>query len=237
MAFVQANGNDIGGASATTIAVTLTGVTAGNLLVVAVACLHATATVTIDDAGNTWNAGPVLANATEPWQVRTFYAENVSGGSRTITATFSTATTYRSIYAQERSGLATSTSLESPTSGATVVLRQTTGTARNAGAYTNTADGDLVGFGYDYNWSSTPTAGAGMTARTAFWDSGGEAPANMLLPVDAAYTGSGSRSALWTMATGAISYCVQLFFRAAGGGGGGSIAAIVSYHNRLRAGQ
>lgn len=212
--YVQGAQNSSGGTGATTIAVTINSVTGGNLLWVAAGCLDSATSVSVADGGNTWNAGPTLANATEPYQIRLFYAMNVTGGNRTVTATFGSSETYRVIYVQERSGLATTGALE----GAGTSLRQTTGTTRNAGNYTNSAAGDLVAVCLDYSWLQLPTAGSGFTGRGGMWTFGGEIT-NMGLPEDASYATGGTRSATWGANNGAITYALQMFLLDAGGGG------------------
>lgn len=209
MPFVAHAGTSTGATAATSIAVTLNGVTAGNLLWVAVGYESSSASVTIADGGNTWQAGPTLSNAGDPYQVRLFYAENVAGGNRTVTATFGASVDYRAIYVQERSGLSTSGAYEGGSS-----LRQTTGTTRNAGTYSNTGAGELVAIGMDFFTNSTPTVGSGFTARAAQWQFG--LAGNFMLPEDAAYATAGSRSATFGMNTSTISYCLQMFLLEAG---------------------
>lgn len=213
----QEANNSSGSATSTTIAATLAGVTAGNLLWLSVGCFNSSTSITISDStGNSWSAGPTISNGTDPWQHRLFYCANASAGSHTVTATFGTAVAYRCIYIQERSGLATSSPLE----GAGTSNRQASGsgTSRNAGTYSNTASVELVAFGYDWNWVSSPTAGAGYTGRTAVWNFNSEAGSTTAIAADAAFTTGGSRSALFTMSNTALSYCLQMAFLVASGG-------------------
>src|ERR1043165_5812386 len=116
-AIVQTGYNvDDSGGNATTIAVTLTGVTAGNTLMAHTGWTDAgTITCTVSD-GTSYTTGDTKRNnATDSQSGQTYYLENAGSGSHTITATFSTTTSFRRIRVAELSGLQTSSSKDQAT--------------------------------------------------------------------------------------------------------------------------
>ncbi|HEY6248538.1 MAG TPA: hypothetical protein VI685_01180 [Candidatus Angelobacter sp.] len=141
--------------------------TAGNLLVVAVYWNSDAAAISVSDTlGNTYLSTPQVnfAGGGFGTQVQIFYAQNIAGGSNTVTVTQSTTTHALGFYLLEYSGIQTSNALDATAGqvapGNTSVM--TTGNLVTAGCK------DLVvGLFNDTSFASGAiTAGAGFTGRT-----------------------------------------------------------------------
>jgi hypothetical protein len=94
--------------------------TAGDFLVAAVYWNQNSATVTVSDPSNTWNSTPKLSNTTacssgQGSQVQLWYAQNIAGGSNTVTISQSTGTNPLGAYVFEYSGIPTSGALDTST--------------------------------------------------------------------------------------------------------------------------
>lgn len=152
---------------ATTIAVTLTGVTAGNLLVAYAEMGENNTIVLSDDKGNTWaNIDTVDSDDVfAPYKLRTAYAKNVNSGTTVITATFGVSSDRRAIVVHEVSGCDTTAPLDQHT--AQLQTSPGTGTdAISSGAITPSVDGCyLFGCSALPEWTSPIAAGTGFTQR------------------------------------------------------------------------
>ena len=136
-------------------------VTAGNHLTCHINANHGISTVT-DSLGQSFSSAVNVTDGAT-YSLATFYKENTAGGANTVTATFAGTITYASIQCSERSGVATSGSLDKFASNS----QTTPGTGANAvtsGNVTTTTDGQLI-----VGWSTALTVGAGTTsAGTGF---------------------------------------------------------------------
>lgn len=167
-AFVQGKGSN-SGAAGTTIAVTYdSNITAGNLIVLAVAWNDTTSTASCaDGAGNTYTGGPVITDATNLRRIQAFYALNVTGGALTTTCTISSSVSRRGLIVHEVSGAATASALDVAAGQA----QQNVTTATDnitSGAATTTQNGDYIfGASADMNLAcNTTLPGTGFTDRT-----------------------------------------------------------------------
>lgn len=159
-AFVQAGSFLTNSVSSTSIQISLTGVTSGNLIVLGGSAVGVSITGVTDSQSNTYTQ--IDANS----EVRDFYAKNVTGGNITITAALSAAATQRSLIAHEVSGC----DLVAPLDGhnATLYNPGSAGTdAAASGSFTPSIDGCyLWGLYWDVgNTANTLTAGTNYTAR------------------------------------------------------------------------
>lgn len=165
----------VDGSNSTTVAATITGVTAGNTLVAHISWgdpsfTTITTTCSVSD-GSAFTSGDSRRIDTDNTQAsQPFYRENVGSGSHTVTATFdiasiATAVPYRSIRVYEFSGLATSGSLDqstgqfqaSPGTGSDGISSSATVSTTNANDF-------VVGL----NNETSSGTGAGTTAGTGF---------------------------------------------------------------------
>jgi len=158
--------------SGTTISATITGVTAGNHLVVHVGwgdpVPPGTITCSVSDGTSYTAADSKRTDTNNSQSGQVFYLENAGSGSHTVTATFSSSSLFRAIRIYEVSGLLTSGSLDanfgqfqsSPGTG-------TGGVSSGATSATTNANDFVMGFtqntGEGTPGTSTLTAGTGYT--------------------------------------------------------------------------
>ncbi len=135
IAFVQGQRGGTGGA--TSVAVALTGIAAGNLLVVWAGTFGAGHSITgVSDGVNTW-AGPVFTSQTGTNSLlQLWYAMNVAAGSTTVTMTLNVST-FGELHVLEYSGAALTLALDksavgSSAAGATTYSSGTTATTSQA---------------------------------------------------------------------------------------------------------
>lgn len=149
-----------------------------------------------------------------------FYAQNITGGACTITATTSGASGYRSIIAHEVSGILTSGTLDVSVSFSS----EPAGTGTNAatsGTDTTTADGDYI-FGAMHvanTLTMTVTPGTGFTGRVTGAGGGDIAPYRS---EDLIQTTAGSIAATFTIPSSQNVHAGMIALKAGAGGGGGS---------------
>ena len=105
-AFVQEN-SALDDAAATTIAVTLTGVASGSLIVVFVGHSSSGSTTGVNDGSAYTQAGSQATDVINSQASDAWYFINHASGNPTITATFSSSIQYRRIRVAEYSGIAT----------------------------------------------------------------------------------------------------------------------------------
>jgi glucose/arabinose dehydrogenase len=135
--------------------------TAGNLVVVYVAWSSGTSTATLTDTrGNSYApAAPVMRWNNNTWSSQVFYAKNVTAGSNTVRATFSSAiTSFADMYIHEYAGMDRTDPLDA--SAAAVG----TTTAMNSGTATTSNANDLI-FGAGASTGNVTAAGTGFTSR------------------------------------------------------------------------
>lgn len=156
MAFVQAV--EANASSGSTCAVTLTGVTAGNTIVVLTEIDSATITVSSikDGVPNTYTLLDAVTSGTK--STRSAYFQNTPGGSVTVTATFSASgSTFRRMLVCEYSGLG------APDGHAAAATTATgAGQAESSGNFTDKYMGDTI-VALANASTSTLTAGSGFT--------------------------------------------------------------------------
>jgi len=159
--FVQANSHETN--SGTTDSVPFTSAnSASDLIVVYVIWSNGTSTASMSDArDNTYNAvSPATKWNGTQWSSQVFYAKNISAGSNTVTATFSSAINqFAVVYIHEYSGMDTINPLD--------VSTVATGTtkAMNSGSVTTTNANDLI-FGAGASSSTVNATGTGFTTRS-----------------------------------------------------------------------
>ncbi|MGC2230440.1 MAG: hypothetical protein WBA09_02985, partial [Candidatus Acidiferrum sp.] len=107
-----------------------------------------------DSVGNTYNLaiGPTSGTALRQ---SIYYASNISGGTNTVTVTFSQAAAYPDIRILEYKGV-TTLDVTAGASGSS--------TTPNSGSATTTAANELI-FGADTIFTTTAAAGSGFTSR------------------------------------------------------------------------
>lgn len=209
---VQSTSTSTGsGGSSTTVAVAYTSNVTANNNLIAVAGGAANTTCTFSSPSDTWNTIATFWDGNIGQLLSLGYAENVTGGAKTVTATFGVSTIFKSIIIEEWSGLATSSSLDTNTTGLHVPA--TTTPADNA--MTTTANGDLI-IGCIVSDGVTISAGSGFTLD--IYDSGNHYGAEFQVQ-----TSSGSITVGWTLGSSAQAAVISAAFKAGGGGGGGSL--------------
>lgn len=114
----------------------------GNLLIVAVTWGDTTSTCSITDnnGGNTWNAGPLVRDTTNVQSGQAFYAMNVASSTQSVTATLSAQANFVTAWAYEYYNVATSSALD----GSNGHFITTSSTSVTPGSITTTVDGDLI---------------------------------------------------------------------------------------------
>lgn len=209
-AYVNSVGANWFGGGGTSQAATLTGVTAANLLVIAVAWSNNQTIATIAGNSNTYvSAGSPLVDGTSG-TLALYYVKSATAGSTTVTVTWSADPGVGMIVIHEYSGHDTSAPLDQYLT----VAQFNAGTGANActsGAVTTTTNGQII-FGVTFDRAAaggTETGGTGFTRRTNAGEGATE---------DQIQTSAGSIAATFTLNTG---FTTQLnavvTFKAAGG--------------------
>lgn len=153
-----------GAASSTTIAVTPgTNPTTGNLLWVVVRSDADTTCTVADTRSNTFTPIGSIVEAGTGDELFHFYAQNITGGSSTITATLGAASISRGIYVEEWSGLDVTAPLVDNHEVTDTGANPTTNASNTNGG----SAGVLLSFGNQVNGTPGITVGTGMTVRSA----------------------------------------------------------------------
>lgn len=229
-AFIQAASIGTAGASATSIAVTVSAVGAGNLLEGVVTFGSGTSsllTSITDNIGNTYTIKRRVVDSTNGQTAATFYGYNLTGGPTTITANFSSAINYRGISVQEFSGVeVASDPIDGTNEQGQVQASPGTGTdgaKSGSGTQTPSADnylvcGHSVDSGAVANGSSRFTAGTNFTEPT-----GAENTSSSTISLDSEYwiqTTATPANASFTVTANVSHITFQLIFKVASVGGG-----------------
>jgi hypothetical protein len=204
---------DDSGATSTTIAVTLTGVLAGSTLYAHVGGTDTgTQTCTVSD-GSAFSAGDTKRRSTGDSQSGwTFYRENVSAGSHTITATFGSSIDFRRLRVAELSGLATSSSKDQAVGQA----QATPGTGANgvssgATSATTNANDFIIGSTQDAD-SADPSSGT-LSAGTGYTISG----TNVVMGIESkSVSATGAQTATFTQSVAGSRITHVIAFKTAG---------------------
>jgi hypothetical protein len=164
-AFVQSN-TATSTSSNTTLAVALTGCTAGSLIVLYIAAYGSTVEITsaLDDLSNAFTADVAILNASSGG-IGSFYVcslPNVTAGNRTFTVTWSGNVQYKSLIVHEVSGVATTSPLTGTPSAAAGNSANL-----NSGPTTPAVDGAYI-FGVgSTGGGAVPTAAEPFTTRAS----------------------------------------------------------------------
>ena len=199
-AFVQQAAYSATGTS-NSVAVSITGVTAGNTLIVATDKSIVSNTIA-DTAGNSWTS-PIFLPAGFPG-VCVFVCQNAIAGSTTATISWTGSADRPDILIQEFSGLATSGGvLASAYQEQNGNAPNTTDGVTSTTATVGTVPAMIWGITTTYNTASSPPAdaGTGFTGRTPFWVMGG-AIATVGMTEDMLVTSTGSYAATFTPLSG-----------------------------------
>lgn len=224
-AFVQSGYTvDDSGGSASTIAVTLPGVTAGNLLAAHVGWGDSGGTCAVNDGTAYSVADTHRSDVTNNESGQVFYLPNVGAGSHPATATFTGATPpFRRIRLVEISGLATSSPIDQNIGNVqTAAGTSANGVTSTATSATTNANDFVVGFTQD---TTEPDPGTGtLTAGTGYTISG----TNLIMGLESknvAATGAQTATFTQSVNNGRITHCVA--FIQAGGGGGPTVHPLM----------
>lgn len=193
-------GVDDSGTNATTIGATLNGVVAGNTLVAHIGWSDTGAITATATDGTAYSIGDAKRNdATDGQSGTVLYLENAGSGSHTVTATFSTTTSFRRVRFAEISGTQTSSSRDQSIGQA----QATPGTGANAitstasSATTNATD-FVMGFTQDAS-NASPGSGT-VTAGTGYTQSG----TNVTMPLESkSVVATGAQTATFTQSVAA----------------------------------
>jgi hypothetical protein len=152
--------------SPTSVAATYAAQTAGNMNVVIIGWRNSTTTISsvVDTAGNTYQVAAPLTRGTSVSQA-IYYAKNITGGTPTVTVTFSAASAFPDLRIMEYSGLDTTAPLNtaasligSATPGNSGILDTTVPTTLLVAAGTAQTSFSAPGSGYTQRILTSPNA-------------------------------------------------------------------------------
>jgi len=215
------NVDDSGGTS-TTIAVTLTGVTAGNNLVVHGGWAGTGNTATVSD-GSAFSTADAQRNDTTNNQASQVYVrENVGSGSHVITLTVSSAAAFRRIRAYEVSGCATASSVDKST-GQNQLSPGTGANGVSSGASAATTQANDFVMGFSQNITENDPGTGTVTAGTGFSLTG----TNLIMCVESkSVAATGAQTATFTQSVNNARTTHVVAFKEAAGGGGTTVKAL-----------
>ena len=199
---VQSNQVSTGGATGTSIAVSLNGILAQSLVACAVMCDNTSATISgvADDLSVAAVKSVGLSDTNHSERQEHWYFKNYGGGNRTFTATFSVSTAWRALLAVETSGA----DLASPL-GPTNSNSAATGATITAGSVTATQDG-----AYFFASCQGNTQPAAQSPLSEIW-----ADTTLVHShADNAQSTAAAFNATWTHTSGAWSAIVSTFYPA-----------------------
>jgi hypothetical protein len=169
--------------------------TAGGFIAVAVRAFYTNQSISVTDTNGNAYRRAFQVNNVEPGSrnnyddtLALFYAENIAGGSNTVTVSISTAASLR-VAILEYSGVAASSALD--------VTRTAAGKGRSisTGSATTTTAGDLAIGLFSSQSTKTFTAGSGFTMRSAV----SAAPSTVLMVADRVLASAGALTATSTI--------------------------------------
>ncbi len=191
-AFVQEATHSVTVAATTNQVTFSSNTNAGDLIMVAIDYPSAAtfpATPVTDSQSDTFTLVATQGATTGGKKTRVYYAKNITGGTDTVTLTFSASET-SDIYVTEYAGLSTASPLD--------VQKGTKGNssgAASSGSATTTVAGDLI-YGFCFADSSGGcTAGSGFTARSG----AGNLVEDMAAGAAGSYAATGTAGNSWTM--------------------------------------
>lgn len=204
------------GVASNTNVVTLTGVTAGNLIVVVTRHEGAATTLTCSDGTTSLTAGNKVSHSNGDLHGQMFYLLSANGGNVTYTISYGAARTFKSIIAEEHSYSGGTISLDTQAAGA-----YGTGTAIASNNITTTGTDELVvGGGVTYTNAATPSAWLvnGGAPDQSYWTGvGNSTPIGIASKkFTSTFTGNVSASISGSDAWGAL----MMAFKITAGGGG-----------------
>lgn len=202
---------------ATTCAVSLTGVTSGNLLILALAYNDATDVISSVTGTNTFTRVVNTYHGMNGLSVVLYYAQNAASGNETVTTTFS-ASKSANCALHEYSGVVTSGALDKSTSGSGTATTGTDGASTTS--VTTTANGELIFSSINQTSGGAPviTAGTGYTLRQNGKIGGSTTNATE----DLVQASAGAIIPTFTFGTtDTYNYTVATFLATGGGGGSG----------------
>jgi hypothetical protein len=196
----SAYNKDDSGATATTVAVTITGVTAGNHLVVHVGWQDSGSIGCTVSDGTSYSTGDSKRrDATQGQSGQVFYLENAGAGSHTVTATFGapTAVGFRRIRVAEVSGLLTSSSIDKAT-GQSQTAAGTGTDSVTSGSTATTASANEFLMGFTQDTSELDPGSGTLSAGTNYTISG----SNIILGLEGrSVSATGAYAATFTQST------------------------------------
>jgi len=218
IALVQHTGKDAGTTTTTTLPFASAN-TAGNFIAVTIrGGLSNSQVFTVrDSVGNTYKQATQLGLSGSAVTMAIYYAENIRGGSNTISVSMTASGPLR-IAIAEYSGIALSNSLDG-TAAATL-----TSTSPNSGNLTTNGNGDLLLGTAATADSDTFTAGAGYNIR----DFVPVEPNTKLISEERIQVAAGAASATATLAVSSNWGAVLAAFTPASGGGGTGTPATIT---------
>jgi glucose/arabinose dehydrogenase len=210
IALVQHTAKDAGTVTSSSLAFAASN-TAGNWIAVAIRAWKAGPTLTVTDTrGNTYRMAMRFNETVDGMTLAVFYAENVAGGSNTVTVSGIQSSGTLRFAILEYSGVATAASLD------VTAFAQGTSTAPTTSTVTTTASGSLVLGLLSTANARTFTAGGGYVIQ----DRVPVAPNTKFVVEDRIQTTAGPVSANGTLNTSDIWGTALAAFRPAGAGGG-----------------
>lgn len=224
---IQSN-TTVADGSATTVAVSLTGVTAGNLIVCFIKGEGGSVSITVSDGTSTLADGTRTDSTSGGAQFS--YLLSANGGNRTYTATFGAAQTFRRIFVIEFSYTGGSTgSLDAQNTGSG------TSTAPASGTITTTGTDEVVlGFYVDFSGQLSTSEQINGVAADFVLDNPAVANDAMWYRILSATFSGGTASATIAVSGEWICNVIAIKATAAGGGGAGN---AVPFRSLLGVGQ
>lgn len=214
--------------TATSIAVTLTGVTAGSTLAVFATCESGRSMTGIgtggaagcaDSVNGSYGAAPVqnIPDTTDTQRVACWLLQNSASGNPVVTVTFDASANFTGIWAAEVGGAATASADGS--NGNWQATPTTTTDATTSGTITpSTQPGLIVSVCSNTNGTGATTAGTGFTDHGTGWAQAGPARFE-----SKRYTTTSPIAGTYTAASNVDHVSLAMLFKEAGGGGGDTL--------------
>jgi hypothetical protein len=207
MAFGQSFGNN-NSAAATTLATAATAVSTGSTLVVGASCDSSAGTInSVTDGVNVFNIqGTVQVDSTNNQNLGIYVADNITGGTRAITANYSASVGFRFIHVVEMTGRAVLAVDQSPGFHATTTGTTATDAVVSAAVTTGFAGEDFVCLVMD-------TVGVAVYTKGTNWTLG--STSSQLSSEYMLNQAAGSITGTWTFGTAHAYICAIVTLKAA----------------------